>query len=421
MKTQEGQDAERDEGRDANRQADLGRRVQAALENGTGSPWASLIRLFESDPETFYQLACDDIGDEAPQPIQELATLARDVRSAIQESYEIEASDTGASLVTAAGKTTRIPRDLATQVGRFLRVVDGKVNSATAGKDYLGTEVSEAEMRFKLEERTSWDVDHARLRARLESSPLVLRISDEEISHLVSQPAYITHGLLNCARKTVLAPTSVFKGLKRGDECPTDLQVGWAFSGKPRQAFDNEGHPFPAPEGMVYLVYANDDGFVFDWDWVKENPNEPGYPVDWRLRFGNPVTLQQDAVLELPKGLQPSSFDATKACYSSQGDCIFVYITDDVAYATRINPDLTVFNSLDGAHCTGFKIKNVQRILEVDKTIEMSDAPGLSVSVDSVLLATLKRHPEGNVQVYSVLIRALNKTLSEPPKVRVPA
>ena len=50
----------------------------------------------------------------------------------------------------------------------------------------------------------------------------------------------------------------------------------------------------------------------------------------------------------------------------------------------------------------------------------MSDAPGLNVSVDSVLLATLKLHPDAAIQVYQVLIKALYKKAEEPPKVHVP-
>jgi hypothetical protein len=175
------------------------------------------------------------------------------------------------------------------------------------------------------------------------------------------------------------------------------------------------------PEGMVFVVYADENRFVFDWDWVKESPNEPGSPIDCQLRFTNPLPLESEARLDLPKNMSPIQFDPTKACYSSRGDCIFCYISDDVSYATRINSDLTVFKSLVDDAYTGFKVKNVRRILEVDQTIRIGDAPGLLVSVDSVLLATLKRHPEGSVQIYSVLIHALYKRVSEPPKVRVAA
>ena len=217
-----------------------------------------------------------------------------------------------------------------------------------------------------------------------------------------------------------MAPTSVFKGLKRGDGGLPKLNNGWAFCGKPRLAYRNDGTSFSAPEGMVYVVYADEDRYVFDWDWVRENPDEPGHPLDWRLRFDDPVSLGQDVVLDLPKGLEAGKFDATKACYSSRGDCIFCYMTDEESYAERNNSDLTVFRQLVSNMFTGFKVKNVRRILQQDKSIVIADAPGLTVSVDSALLATLKFHKDAQTEIYAVLIRALLKGLEEPPRVQVP-
>lgn len=394
----------------------LERRIEDVIGQRTGSDWDDLIRLFEADAEAFYLLACDGAGES----VKDLAKLASDIRSAIRATYDIVPAESGANVVTASGETTFIPHMLISRVTEFLRAVDGKVTSIVPGKDYVGAPTSEAEMRFKLGEASTWESDRAVLRSRAETPPLVLRVHQEDIEHLAAQPAYVTYGLLNCARKTILAPTAVFKGLNRGDDCPPELKDGSAFCGKPRQAFDNEGHAIPAPEGMVYMVYADEEGFVFDWDWVQESVEEPGFPIDSSLRFGNPCELNSDAVLELPEGVKPGTFDAKQATYSSKGDCIFCYMTDEPAMAARINSDLTVFKSLDGDNYTGFKIKNVRRILQVDQTIEMTDAPGLAISVDAFLLATLKRHPEGNVQVYRVLIHALYSSSSEPPTVTVP-
>ena len=95
-------------------------------------------------------------------------------------------------------------------------------------------------------------------------------------------------------------------------------------------------------------------------------------------------------------------------------------MTDDESFAERINPDLTVFKKLGSDRVTGLKIKNVQRILQQDKSVLISDAPGLTVEVVSVLLATLKLHPEVSVRIYTVLIQAFYKRLDEPPRVHVP-
>ena len=93
-------------------------------------------------------------------------------------------------------------------------------------------------------------------------------------------------GVSQCARRTVLAPTWVFKGLKRGEGGLSKVNNGWAFCGKPRKAYRNDGTPFPAPEGMVHMVYADEEGYVFDWDWVRENPMSrlsPGLATAIRL------------------------------------------------------------------------------------------------------------------------------------------
>ena len=172
---------------------------------------------------------------------------------------------------------------------------------------------------------------------------------------------------------------------------------------------------------MVYMVYTDREGFVFDWDWVKENPREPGFPLSYDQRFGKLVTGEIEAVLEIPPLQAPSSFNPSKACYSERGDCIFCYLTDELAYADRINPDLTVFRQFESDKVAGFKIKNVRRILQNDKSVILDDAPDLTVSVDGILLATLKLNKDASVEIYTVVIEAYWRSGNEPPrKVKVP-
>jgi hypothetical protein len=104
---------------------------------------------------------------------------------------------------------------------------------------------------------------------------------------------------------------------------------------------------------------------------------------------------------------------------SERGDCIFCYISDEVAFAERINPDLTVFRHTGSDKLTGFKVKNVRRILQQDRSIVLDDAPDITVAVDSILLASLKLQQTSSVEIYAVLIRALHKSVSEPPRVRL--
>lgn len=168
---------------------------------------------------------------------------------------------------------------------------------------------------------------------------------------------------------------------------------------------------------MVYAVYADEAGYVFDWDWIEEDPDRPGYPLGpLHERFEREIHQPPECALDLPAGLEPGRFDPSEACYSSRGDCLFCYITDDESFAVRINPDLTVFQKFGSNQHTGFKIKNIRRILQVDQSIIVSDPPGLKVSVTTVLLETLRRHPTGRVHVYEVLIEALYRNLTGPPK-----
>jgi hypothetical protein len=396
-------------------------RVVNALAGAAGaSHWESLMALFRADREAFYLLACDGVGAEAPAGLIELAELARRIREAVRGSYQIESAADGAYLVGPRVERSFIPPNLAGEVAGFLRAVDGKGIQDAPGKDYEGVAISDSEARFQLGDRATWEAERRGLQERLDAKPCVLHLDPVDVSHLATQPGYVTFGLKECARRTVLAPTQVFRDLKRAEVCPDNLRGALAFCGKPRRAVDNSGKTSPPPGDMVFVVYADTEGYVFDWDWVEENSHEPGCPVDPELRFGSPVVLGRDASLQLPEHLPDPQFDWTQACYSPRGDCIFCYITDDVSYACRINSDLTVFRSLsDRNKITGFKIKNVRRILEEDQDIVLDHGPDLIVSVQSALLATLKGHREASVRIYEVFIEAFKKA-ENPPKVRVP-
>jgi hypothetical protein len=395
-------------------------RIHDALgETPRPSLWESLIALFRTDREAFYLLACDGVSGDAAPRLMELAELARRVREAVRGSYQLELSGDSVHLVGSRVDRTFIPASLADEVTAFLRAVDGKGTQDFSGKDYEGTAVSEAEARFQLGDRTTWEAERRALNGRLDARPLVLRLDSADVDHLTTQPRYVTFNLKECARRTVLAPVQVFSDLNRGERVQDNLRGALAICGKPRQAVDNSGRLVPPPNDMVFVVYADAEGYVFDWDWVEENTHEPGCPVNRELRFGDPIALNRDVSLELPEPFGDPQFDWTRACYSPRGDCIFCYISDDLSYACRINSDLTVFRSLrDRQTITGFKIKNVRRILEEDKDIVLDDDPDLIVSVESALLAILKGHRDAQVSVYAVCIGAFRKV--DPPKVRVP-
>ncbi|MBI2806631.1 MAG: hypothetical protein HYX68_16745 [Planctomycetes bacterium] len=410
-------------------------RVRSALEK-TGSSslsaWPALMALYRSDREAFYLLACDGVNDEADANLRALADLANRIRFVVRSTYQIEpgGSTSEACLLSRSGDNLSLPAQMVPDIKRFLLEVDGKGVSTVQGKDFVGTPISEAEARFKLGDRSTWDADRQRLQARRSAEPLVLRVDPQDLKSLESLPAYVRHGLLNCATKTVLAPTVVFEGLNRGEGSPERLRNGLIFCGKPRRTYDGGGQSHPAPTDMVYVVYVDQEGFVFDWDWVKENPGEPGYPIDWPLRFGNPVNLSREAALEVPANVTAGVFDQNKAAYSERGDCVFCYICDEPAFAHRYNSDLTVFRQFGSETITGFKVKNVRRICLDDKSINLGclddqrigpdAAPELDIAVDAILMASLKGHRDMPVDIYTIIIRALFRDNRQPPKVTVP-
>ena len=118
--------------------------------------------------------------------------------------------------------------------------------------------------------------------------------------------------------------------------------------------------------------------------------------------------------------LSPARFNSQQAWPSPRGDCVFCYFSDEFAFADRINNDLTVFRSLATEDPTGFKVKNVQKILE--EGVAQLAAPDMTVGVQAFLLATFRRNVDSDIQVYSVLIeawirRAANTVL---PKITLP-
>ena len=232
-------------------------------------------------------------------------------------------------------------------------------------------------------------------------------------------PSYVVYGLRHSATELVQSPTAMYRGLRREGR----LREGFAFSGRLHLAYNNEGRPVVSPPGMVYVVYADPEGYVFDWDWVQEDPHHPGHPIDSELRFtGGPEQSPSPAVLKGIDDLKPAQpFNPRLAWPSSRGDCIFCYFSDQFAFADRINNDLTVFRSLASSDPTGFKIKNVRRML--DEGSVRLHAPGLAVEIQAFLVASLVRNPDKKtVDVYSLLIGAWMRQVgqTEPPKITLP-
>ena len=116
-------------------------------------------------------------------------------------------------------------------------------------------------------------------------------------------PHYIAYGLRHCATRLVQTATVMYRGLRRQGV----LEHGYAFCGRLPFAYDNNGERIESPPNMIYVVYVAPNGLVFDWDWAKEDPNHPVYPIDPNLRFcGNPEAVTPEAVLIGVDDLSPT-------------------------------------------------------------------------------------------------------------------
>jgi len=388
---------------------DLLTRVRKALGDQwqtSRSPWDGLIRLYEADREAFYLLACD--GVQSDTEIERLGLLARRVKKAVRSSFRLAVPTGGEGQVETANDRIPVEAGLFPRVQRLLLEIDGKGVSEKKGKDYEGQPISEAEVRFKLGEPVDADRLAEKIATRDKAVPVVFKVARHDLDSLKDQPAYVSHNLLKCARKVVLAPTAVYRDLRRGDKAPKRLRNGWAICGKPNRACDNDGRLIPIPPGMVFMVYADADGFVFDWDWVLESAETPGHPLDPELRFGELQTVAPEMVLDLPGSLPTGEFDSSVVASSFLGDCVFCYLTDSASYAGRINEDLTVFYDLDNREkITGFKIKNVRRILGEQEALNLRDAPGLNVLILPILEKTLLHHHDVTIKLYKLIIAVL--------------
>jgi hypothetical protein len=376
----------------------------------------TLMDLFRQDRELFFTLAVVGVPLDAEPWAVKLARLAARLRGVVRRGYAL-VKDAKSGETQLQGGTDRLSLGDADEqeVAAFLRQLNGTAKGDTPGKDYAGAEISEAEAFFGLGDPESWEADRRRLEQRVGAKPLVLRLDETDRKAVTGgAPAYTVYGLRYSATKLVQTAAVLYRGLRRDGW----LQQGFAFSGRLPKAFDNAGRPVSPPEGMVYVVYADPEGYVFDWDWVLEAPGKPGHPIDWKDRFpGRPETAVPEAVLVGVDDVSPAQFDSRKAWPSPRGDCIFCYFSDDFAFADRINNDLTVFRSVATNEPTGFKIKNVHKILE-DGFAQVG-APDLEVGVQAFLLETFRRNPKSDIRVYSLLIEAWFRraTHADPPKI----
>lgn len=350
--------------------------------------FSSLVDLYGLSQDRFYQLACIGLPSDAPLWAKEIAELAAIVRHFVRSGFQL---DEASKEIIGSDKSLYLGNTEFPLALHFLRQLSGVAGLRTVGRDYSGVEVSSAEVRFNVGTPEESELDKAQSAAKSEIKPRVLRVDHQDMEAVRNgMPGYAVYELLQCAPRVVQAPTVIFQGIRWKGR----LRAGKAYCGKPRRAFASDGRALQIPSGMIYCVYVDPDGFVFDWDWTQEDRARPGYPMDYRVRFVNQITDLNEAVLLLPSDLVPGSFKKSKAWHSSRGDCMFFYASDARAYAKRVNDDLTEYRGIDSDQLVGCKVKNFEELLS--KVVRSPRSP--SVPVSAVLAASLVRQMDSHQQ-----------------------
>jgi hypothetical protein len=325
--------------------------------NETHGKWASLVRLrrlYEENRDRFFELATAEGSSR-----EALSTDARHIRAFVREGFDVSPNGNTVKII-GRRSTYSVPKEEADNIVAFLHELNGTSVGKNPARDYKGKKISKAELAFKLGNGPEREAARAGVAAHMNAAREVLKLDEQDRRAVTGgMPGYVVFNLLHCVPKVLQSPAVVFRGLR----LQGGLREGRAYCGKPRWAFDNSGHRVAPPSNMCFVVYVDGDGFVFDWDWVKENEKH-GYPENWRQRFIEELSSVPEPTLIGLDGIQPAEFTPSKAWFSRRGDCLFWYKSDAVAYAIRVNDELTAFKSLDGKEVVGCKLKNVAIIAE---------------------------------------------------------
>lgn len=355
------------------------------------SPLKGLLHLWQVDRELVYQLGVVDLPPSATESVKALAELAHVVRDYVRQGFQKRAARSQIEFRSGA-TVRRFPKKDAEQLAEMIRAIDtpnlGKLDR------FKSTVVSEEEVAFRLGHVDSAFLEQ--LDDERKRRPIVLRVDPEDLESLRQDPAYVTHSLTRCVPRVLASPTSIYKGIRRDGR----LQGGYAFCGLPGFAMKNDGARIEAPKNKIFCVYVTENHTVFDWDWIQANPENPREPSEAENRFVASVSLDKFPDVTVPglEGVTPGEFKRNRPWASIPGDCVFMYFSDELAFADRENEDLTVFRRLKDGKPTGFKVKNFDRIVQdvladAERTgvvVAGSDvAVRITVHIDTILLSSM--------------------------------
>ncbi len=343
--------------------AEVAERTMKFLPPNRPADLSDIRLLFQSDPELLYQLCTVGLPENAASALNGLLVLVHRLAVLMRDGFEIT-SRAGTQIAEVTQGGILVLCDPA-EDKQFLRAL---YTGDEIGKSLTGEEVSRDRIEFRL---GSFDWENS---AR---STAVLRLApDDAATAFLPKHQYLE--LIDCAREVVRNPLKVWKGLREGDNQRR------AYCGRPSRRWLNSGAYEPPPDGYVYMVYADRDGYVFDWDWVKCDADGSGFPDGHRDRFGAPVDAGGGELL-VGNLAKPKQFEASRPAYSISGDCVFYYFDEAEAHAQRIDEYLTVFVAFKPGEenaTVGFKLKHVRRLLDTVEKWARNRDEGILIHYD---------------------------------------
>jgi hypothetical protein len=327
-------------------------RVQPFIPANRAATVGDIRALYAADPDALFLLAIQGVGEGAPIAARNFEWLARTLSVLVRDSFTIA---TGAQQHYAAGNR-----------GGFL-ALDGRqedirfVQGLYTGGPYASKGEpltrSKACLDFFLEDHP-WD-DAVR-------GGRLLRIATDDAEAILGGlPRYQHESLLDCAREVVRSPAAVYAGLRHEGSLATG---GFAFCGVPSRRRMNDGSFQPPPADFTFVVFADPEGYVFDWDWVPASKENPAIPRDVDDRFRGAALPATHGEFILGNVIQrgPAPFISRHPWLSLRGDCVFWYREEVESYAAREDEYLTVFYRLDGdtTKAVGLKLKVASRLVK---------------------------------------------------------
>ena len=84
---------------------------------------------------------------------------------------------------------------------------------------------------------------------------------------------------------TLQNPTAIFRGVREEGE-----REWLCYCGQPPDAYNHKtGERVPPWLGQVFLVFADDDGIIYNWRWDKADSENLRLPADHARRFEEQV------------------------------------------------------------------------------------------------------------------------------------